>query len=71
METLARWLALILGWLISGKFLADNGRSALELDRVDKALRAARDNRARPVADRLHDAQQRGLYRVSGKPSDD
>lgn len=57
------------GW--AGKALSDGSVAKEELRRIQHAQDRVASNLQRPVDERLRDADQRGLYRVSDEPSDD
>lgn len=54
-----------------GQAVAHGEAAKRDLDAIQNAADAVARNRARPVDERLRNAHERGLYRVSGKSSDD
>lgn len=67
--TLVGATKLILAGMVARQITQGNAAEN-ELEAVERANHAAARNVARPVDERLHDAKQRGLYRVSSKPSE-
>lgn len=52
-----------------GQAVASGKAVERELEAVKDAADAVSRNKSRPVDERLRDARERGLYRVSNKPS--